>query len=91
MSNDELLAKLEKTEKELADSHRIVNELLNERETSWNLACALMPFMDEAKLKIKGINVQQYKEQLKQLLKRMDETPPDATASANPETSGNMH
>ncbi len=76
MTNDELRQKLWAVEKELAESKRVVEDLIRERLESQRVVSSILPFLPEIREKVKGTTLQQYKEQLEQMLKRINELPP---------------
>lgn len=75
MTNDELREKLWAVEKELAESKRVVEDLIRERLESQRVVSSILPFLPEIREKVKGTTLQQYKEQLEQMLKRINELP----------------
>ena len=76
MTNDELREKLWAGEKELAESKRVLEDLIREREESQMVVSSIMPFLPEIREKVKGTTLQQYKEQLELIVKRINELPP---------------
>ena len=76
MTNDELREKLWVVEKELAESKRVLEDLIREREESQMVVSSIMPFLPEIREKVKGATLQQYKEQVELIVKRINELPP---------------
>jgi hypothetical protein len=75
MTNDELREKLWEVEKDLAESKRVVESLIRERKESQMVVSAIMPFVPEIREKMMGSTLQQYKEQLERIVKRINELP----------------
>jgi len=75
MTNDELREKLWEAEKELAESKHVVESLIRERKESQMVVSAIMPFVPKIREKMMGSTLQQYKEQLKRIVKRINELP----------------
>jgi hypothetical protein len=78
MTNDELLAKLEEVEKELAATQSTVTELLQEREVSYRNICCMLPFVPSSQLGQLGIDPAHYRDNLMQILKNIDALHADA-------------
>ena len=55
MTNDELREKLWEVEKELAESKRVVEDLIRERLESQRVVSAIMPFLPEIREKIMAV------------------------------------
>lgn len=64
MTNDELREKLWEVENELAESKRVVEDLVRERLESQRVVSSILPFLPEIREKMMGSTLQQYKEQL---------------------------
>lgn len=75
MTNDELLARAEKAEAELAATKRTLELLLLERSESQLLMASVVPLVPEINERAKSINVREYKEALQGILQRLDEMP----------------
>lgn len=82
MTNDELREKLWEVGNELAESKRVVEDLIRERLESQRVVSSILPFLPEIREKMMGSTLQQYKEQLEQMLKQVNELPPDARLKA---------
>lgn len=75
ITNDELREKLWEVEKELAESKRVVESLICEHKESQMVLSAIMPFVPEIREKMMGSTLQQYKQQLERIVKRINELP----------------
>jgi hypothetical protein len=75
MTNDELRAKLWEAEAELARLRWTLEQVLTERRESQMVVSAIMPFVPEIREKMMGSTLQQYKEQLERIVKRINELP----------------
>ena len=60
----------------MAEYKRVVESLIGERKESQMVVSAIMPFLPEIREKMMGSTVQQYREQLEQMLKRINELSP---------------
>lgn len=91
MTNYELLVRLEKLEKELAENKVLIDHLAHEVQRSQMLSdyiCAFMPQLSEA---AKHMTFEQYEAQAERVRRHFREMEEELIASARSETSEGQH